>query len=50
MKDAIRKLDGTDLNGKRIRLVDVSIILHVLDKPFIVLYSVLYMFLGSVSD
>ena len=24
MKDALRKLDGTELNGKRIKLVDVS--------------------------
>ena len=24
MKNAIRKLDGTELNGKRIKLVDVS--------------------------
>lgn len=25
MKNAIRKLDGTELNGKRIKLVDVSV-------------------------
>lgn len=25
LKNAIRKLDGTELNGKRIRLVDVSV-------------------------
>ena len=24
MKNAIRKLDGTELNGKKIRMVDVS--------------------------
>ena len=25
MKNAIRKLDGTELNGKRIKMVDVSL-------------------------
>ena len=37
LKNVLRKLDGTELNGKRIKFIDVSIIFNflVLDLKYI---------------
>ena len=43
LKDAIRKLDGTELNGKRIRIIDVSgleFTVHKQQRPGLLLRNV----------